>query len=144
VSIIQEQMAEADALAARKGREPSQWIFPGPGARAAITGPAVAKAVKRQEVVADDGTATILGIAPFTPHDLRRTAATHMEELGISPFVVGHVLNHVSMTKSTITSRVYARYDYAKEKREALDLWAERLTGILTGGADVRPLRASA
>lgn len=57
----------------------------------------------------------VFGIVPFTPHDLRRTAATHMEELGVSPFVVGHVLNHVSVTRSTITSRVYARYDYAKE-----------------------------
>lgn len=65
-----------------------------------------------------------------------------MEEIGVSPFIVGHVLNHVSITKSTITSRVYARYDYAREKREALDLWADRLTGIIRG-ADVVPLQVS-
>jgi integrase len=78
-----------------------------------------------------------MGVEPFTPHDLRRTAATGMEEIGISPFIVGHVLNHVSVTKSTVTSRVYARYSYDKEKREALDLWADRLTGIVTQGANV-------
>src|SRR5690606_13625982 len=93
LSLIREQIADADALAARKEREASPWLFPGPGARGAITGPAVAKAVKRQEVVGDDGSVTTLGVPPFTPHDLRRTMATHMEEVGISPFVVGHVLN---------------------------------------------------
>lgn len=136
VEIIRDQTADNAALAARKGRTVSTWVFPGPGARAAVTGQAVAKAVKRQEVVSDDGSATVLGVLPFTPHDLRRTMATHMEEIGISPFVVGHVLNHISLTKSTITSRVYARYSYDREKREALDLWADRLRGILDGTGD--------
>jgi hypothetical protein len=66
-----------------------------------------------------------------------------MEEIGISPFVIGHVLNHVSATKATVTSRVYARYTYDKEKREALNLWAGKLAGILTG-ATVVPLHATA
>jgi len=38
-----------------------------------------------------------------------------------------------------ITSRVYARYTYEKEKREALALWAGKLVGILAG-ASVVPL----
>jgi integrase len=79
-------------------------------------------------------------VVRFTPHDLRRTAATGMETLGVSPFIIGHVLNHVTATKATITSKVYARYTYAKEKREALELWADRLAGILTC-ASVIPLR---
>lgn len=52
---------------------------------------------------------------------------------------IGHVLNQVSATKATITSRVYARYTYEKEKREALALWAGKLAGILAG-ANVVPL----
>jgi hypothetical protein len=36
---------------------------------------------------------------------------------------------------------VYAHYDYAKEKREALELWAERLAGIVGSGAAVIPMR---
>ncbi|TIT99792.1 MAG: DUF4102 domain-containing protein [Mesorhizobium sp.] len=143
VKIINEQLADAEALAERKGREFASFVFPGPGARAAVTGAAIAKAVKREEVTKRNVT-TIMGVAPWTPHDLRRTAATHMEEIGISPFVIGHVLNHVSATRASITSRVYARYTYDKEKRDALDLWADRLAAILRGGADIVPLRGAA
>jgi integrase len=134
VGIIRDQFADAEALAGRKGRAVPSFVFPGPGARAAVTGAAVAKAIKREETT-KRGVTTIMGIAGWTAHDLRRSAATHMEELGVSPFIIGHVLNHVSATKATVTSRVYARYDYAKEKREALDLWADRLAAILSGGS---------
>ncbi len=44
-----------------------------------------------------------------------------MAEMGIAPDVVGHVLNHVTVTRARITSKVYARYDHAEENREALD-----------------------
>lgn len=142
VGVIREQIAAVEALCARKDRAIPSFIFPGPGARAAVTGASIAKAVKREEVI-KRGTATIMGIAPWTPHDLRRSAATGMEEIGISPFIVGHVLNHISSTKSTVTSRVYARYDYAREKREALDLWADRVTGMITEAANVIPMRAA-
>lgn len=135
VDIIKEQLAAVDALAKRKGREPSPWVFPGPGARGPISGPAVARAVKRQEKREDKPThiasVSICGVAPWTCHDLRRTMATHMEGMGISPFVIGCVLNHISATKATITSSVYTQYDYMKEKREALDLWADRLAGLV-------------
>jgi integrase len=140
VGIIREQIAAVEALCGRKGRAVPSFIFPGPGGRAAVTGAAIAKAVKREEKPVRGSDATvIMGIAPWRPHDLRRSAATGMEEIGVSPFIVGHVLNHVSATKSTITSRVYARYDYAREKREALDLWADRLTGIIEGKGSVVP-----
>jgi integrase len=77
------------------------------------------------------------GIPHFTAHDCRRTAVTKMAELGISPIVLGHVINHRSTTKAGVTLSVYSHYDYAKEKREALELWASRLQGIISGGADV-------
>lgn len=143
--VIRAQLQAVDELAARKDRKPGPFIFPGPGGRAPITGAAIPKAVKRAETRGARGkAATIMGVKPWTPHDLRRTMATHMEESGISPFIVGHVLNHTHVTKSTITSRAYARYDYAREKREALELWADRLQGILSGGAEVAPLQAGA
>lgn len=139
VEIIRQQLEAADELAKRKGRRVSKFVFPGPGGRAAVTGASVPKAVKRVEATGRRGAKSIMGAAPWTPHDLRRTAATGMEELGISPFIVGHVLNHISSTKSTVTSRVYARYTYDKEKREALELWAARLAGIIDG-AKIVPL----
>jgi integrase len=142
-AIIRGQIQAAEKLAKRKEREVSPFIFPAPGGRASVSGAAIAKAVKRQEAAAKGGT-TVLGVSPWTPHDLRRTAATMMEEMGVSPFVVGHVLNHISITKSTITSRVYARYDYAREKREALALWADRLAAIIEEKGNVVSLKEAA
>jgi integrase len=65
----------------------------------------------------------------FAPHDLRRTAATRMTELGFTRFVVDRLLNH---TESGVGS-VYDRYEYLREKREALEAWAARLEEIVTG-----------
>jgi integrase len=65
----------------------------------------------------------------FTPHDLRRTVATRMRELGISRGDVKMVLNHV---ETDVTAR-YDRYDGLAEKRRALDIWARRLEQIITG-----------
>lgn len=68
-------------------------------------------------------------MVPFTPHDLRRTVATRMRELGISRGDVKMVLNHV---ETDVTAR-YDRYDGLAEKRRALDLWARRLEQIIAG-----------
>jgi integrase len=76
-----------------------------------------------------------LQIAQFTPHDLRRTALTKMAELGIPPIVLGHIANHRTTTKASITLGVYVQYQYENEKRKALELWAKRLEGIVSGGA---------
>jgi integrase len=65
----------------------------------------------------------------FVPHDLRRTVATRMRELGISRGDVKMVLNHV---ETDVTAR-YDRYDGLAEKRRALDLWASRLQQIIEG-----------
>jgi len=64
-----------------------------------------------------------------------------MAQLGVAPIVLGHVINHRSVTKAGVTLAVYAHYNYAKEKREALELWAERLAGIVGTGAAVIPMR---
>ncbi len=86
------------------------------------------------------------GIASWAAHDLRRTAITRMAELGVAPIVLGHIANHLTTTHAGVTLRVYNQYDYAKEKRDALDLWAERLTAIIDGSnvARIIPIRASA
>jgi integrase len=67
------------------------------------------------------------GLPRFTPHDLRRTAATHMTRAGISRFIVGKVLNHSEQGVTT----VYDRASYDREKRAALDKWACELRRIL-------------
>ena len=66
-------------------------------------------------------------------HDLRRTAATRMAEMGVSPHTVSLVLNHVSVRRGTITGKVYDRYSYDREKREALGAWSDRLERTIVG-----------
>jgi integrase len=77
------------------------------------------------------------GIAQWTVHDLRRTALTGMAKLGVAPIVLGHIANHRTTTKAGMTLSVYVHHAYEKEKREALELWADRLQGIIAGGAEV-------
>lgn len=68
-------------------------------------------------------------------HDLRRTAATGMQRLAIPPHITEAVLNHKSGTIRGVAA-VYSRYDYADEKRAALDAWAKFLAAIVEGRTD--------
>jgi len=64
----------------------------------------------------------------FCPRDLRRTCKTLMAKSGISKHYRDLLQQH---TKSDVASIHYDRYDYLKEKREAIDHWTEYLTRIL-------------
>jgi integrase len=67
-------------------------------------------------------------VADFTPHDLRRTAATLMaEKCNVSEFDISLVLNH---SRQGIT-QVYNRAQYDNEKRRALQKWNDLLDRIL-------------
>jgi integrase len=77
----------------------------------------------------------------WTLHDLRRTAATRMADLGVQPHIVEAVLNHVSGHKGGVAG-IYNRATYDKEKREALNLWAEHVIATVAGRkAKVLPLK---
>jgi integrase len=69
------------------------------------------------------------GIAHFTPHDLRRTAASFMTKLGIPRLHVEKVLNH----STGDIAAVYDRHDYLPEKRAALERWGKHLTNLIEG-----------
>lgn len=69
-------------------------------------------------------------IQPWRLHDLRRTAATSMAEIGISPHIVEAVLNHVSGHRAGVAG-VYNRAAYATEKRIALERWAAHVLVLI-------------
>ena len=71
-------------------------------------------------------------------HDLRRTVATRMADLGIEPHVIEAVLNHVSGTKAGVAG-VYNRSLYAAEKRAALLLWADHIRAVLAAYSQQEP-----
>jgi integrase len=77
--------------------------------------------------------AKALKSAPWVLHDIRRTVATRMGDLGVLPHVVEAVLNHVSGSKAGVAG-VYNRALYAAEKRQALDLWAAHIKALLEAG----------
>jgi integrase len=70
----------------------------------------------------------------WTVHDLRRTVVTGMAELGVQPHIIEAVINHVSGHKGGVAG-IYNRATYDKEKREALNLWAEHVTAMVEGRA---------
>jgi hypothetical protein len=68
-------------------------------------------------------------------HDLRRTVATGMASLGINQHTISLVLDHISVTKGTVTGAVYVKYSFDREKREALDRWAAHVEQTVRTGS---------
>jgi integrase len=62
------------------------------------------------------------GIADWTLHDLRRTFATRLAEMGVAPHVIERLLNHVTGSLSPI-ALVYNKAKYLEEMREAVEKW---------------------
>ena len=74
-------------------------------------------------------------------HDLRRTVATRMADLGVQPHVIEAVLNHVSGHKAGVAG-IYNRSTYEREKTAALELWGAHLMAMVEGRkSKVTPLR---
>jgi integrase len=65
----------------------------------------------------------------WTPHDLRRTGATMMQQLGVSLDLIDRCQNHV-MAGGRVR-RAYLHHDYAAEKRDAWERLGERLDVLL-------------
>jgi integrase len=69
------------------------------------------------------------GIADWHLHDLRRSAATYMAELGVQPHHIEAVLNHQSGHKRSVHG-IYNHARYEMPMREALQKWADWLDRI--------------
>jgi integrase len=106
-----------DEIAAN--RNESDWLFPSPKNDAPVGGQSVDHAMRKHREP--------LGTGDATPHDLRRTAASHMTSIGVSRLVVSKILNHA---EPGVTA-VYDRHSYDSEKRAALDAWSNRLEEII-------------
>jgi integrase len=74
------------------------------------------------------------GVTNWRLHDLRRTAATGLQRLGVRLEVTEQVLNHVSGSRAGIVG-VYQRHDFASEKRAALEAWGNHVLAVVEGRA---------
>lgn len=120
--------AQAVALLQGRGRgKPGEFVFHAEGGRLA-NWDRETKAVQKAS-----------GTEGWTRHDLRRTGATLLGELGFEPHVIEAALNHVAIHSQLAAT--YNRARYYPEVRRALQALADRLDGIARGGAEVVPLR---
>jgi integrase len=82
------------------------------------------------------GLCELLGLKPFTPHDLRRTAATLAGDLGFDDAMIAKCLDHAVSKKGeaivpSVTGKVYNHSKRMKEKRAVLDGVAAELRRII-------------
>jgi integrase len=75
-------------------------------------------------------------VSDWGPHDLRRTTATRLADLGIAPHVIEEILNHQSGHKAG-PAGIYNRSSYTNEVRRALGMWEDHLRTLLEGGERV-------
>lgn len=101
----------------------SELVMPG---RGSLTKPFAHNAINTALKVALHGQA----IPAFTIHDLRRTASTLLHENGWPSDVVEKALNH---TISGVRG-IYNRAEYAPQRREMLQFWADFIEQLLTTG----------
>jgi integrase len=109
-----------DIIKGRAGH--SQWLFPsrlnGRALRPFSAAQALFRLNKRMNIETN-----------FTPHDLRRTCASRLGDLGTPDEVIGRILNHAPVT---ITGKVYNRAQRWEEMREALNAWSEQLGALVS------------
>ncbi len=101
----------------------SSFLFPSPrgGGRKPITTRSLSQALrKNQDVFGFD--------EAFAPHDLRRTASSHMTRNGIPREIVRKIINH----REPGITKVYDRYGYDREKKNAMNKWDRVLRNILS------------
>ncbi|WP_223904947.1 tyrosine-type recombinase/integrase [Rhodoferax lithotrophicus] len=108
------------------------WLFPNTELNASVCRKSTTKQVGDRQRYdkpilknrSQDAHALELAGGRWVPHDLRRTAATMMVQLGVLPDVVEKCLNHTEPNK---LKRIYQRASYEGAMREAWGLLGERL-----------------
>ena len=107
-------------LVSRFDESASEWVFPSPRwpdrpMRPDTLNHAIRKAIPEWKV------------EHFCPHDIRRTAATHLSGMFKCPRrVLEVILNHVD---GSVTGR-YDRHHYREEAASSLQAWADRLEAM--------------
>lgn len=113
-------------LRAQPERKPSEYVF-GKYPHAPVSGFSKAKRELDAAMLAklrEDNTDAEL--SDWRIHDLRRTAASGMASLGIQPHVIEAVLNHTPVK----LQRTYQIWQYAVERRKALETWANYVSSL--------------
>ena len=94
----------------------SRWLFPAPRKD---SGPIEIKIIERYVARQRKNKGIFADMERWSKHDLRRTVSTHMGRLKVDEEIIERILNH----KIGKLKRTYNLYQYADEKREAMNVW---------------------
>lgn len=109
-----------------------ELVFSATGATP-VSGYSRAKARLDQQMTAQlcqDSGDTEAEIESWILHDLRRSAATGMAEIGIAPHVIDKILNHTAGTIRGVAA-IYNRHAYLDERKAALEAWGRRVSALV-------------
>ena len=109
----------------------SRWLFPSPKDDGRIRSHSASTAMRRLRID--------IGLGDVGTHDLRRTLATGLGNMGVPDEVIERVLNHAPRT---VAGRHYNHAKHFEPMRRALEAWAERVQAIIDNHSNVVVLRA--
>lgn len=127
----------------------AEWVFPA----SRLNGPVCPKTVTKQVADRQRGKgepmsgrskqtdSLELAGGQWRPHDLRRTGATLMAELGVLPEVIERCLNH---TEQSRVKRIYQRAQYEAPMRDAWQRLGDRLALLADKPGNVMTLARTA
>ncbi|MFA5924788.1 MAG: site-specific integrase [Methylococcaceae bacterium] len=114
------------------------WIFPNRDNSNHVSEKSITKQIggrQSENILSNrskDNQALVLTGGKWTPHDLRRTGATMMGDLGIAPDVIEKCLNHTEENK---VKRIYQRQKMELEQAQAWRVLGDRLNLLVNADA---------
>jgi integrase len=140
---IHQPLSDLAVEIAREAMGNYPWMFAGRWGTEPMNRKAMAAAlrgrkekVKGKMVVKSIGICALLGLKPFTPHDLRRTAASLMGQLKVPRSIISLCLDHTIKSDehgevALVTGKHYDQDPRIEEKREALQKLADEIRRIV-------------
>jgi integrase len=133
VPLSDQALAILNAAPRRDGRDLIFGARNGPFSGYSGSKAALDKRILAARIAAVGSPDKALPMPDWRLHDIRRTVATRMADIGIPPHVIEAVLNHVSGHRAGIAG-VYNRSLYTAEKRDALIRWGNYVEALVTNG----------
>lgn len=84
----------------------------------------------REQAKAEGIDANRVSLKKFVNHDTRRVVRSNLPKLGVSESVAEMVIGHGKKG----LERIYNQYQYEKEMRQALQIWADHVRGLISRG----------
>jgi integrase len=146
---IHQPLSDLAVEIAREAMGNYPWLFAGRWGTEPLNRKAMAcalrgtkKKVGGKMVTKSIGLCELLGMKPFTPHDLRRTAASLMGSLKVPRSIISLCLDHTVKSDehgevSAVTGKHYDQDPRIGEKREALQRLADEIRRIVGQPAEV-------